>query len=441
MAEAKRLGAEYAGREQEMPADTMAAIDAQLGKADEVKARMDLAQRMQAGDAFLNEPAGVSVTQSTFREAGPNEGNAPVDVKAWRSMKVATLFGEREFRYHVPLTVQAKDYVPAFESYLRKGFEMMGPNDRKTLIEGQDTAGGFTVPEDFQAELIKKIATDAMIRSLARVVQTSRDIVSWPRVNYTSDDKYTSGVRLTWSGEQPSSSTAHRVTDPVFGKINIPVHTAMASLPLSNDLIEDSVFDVVGLASDLMGEAFALGEDDAFINGNGSGRPMGILAEVNGNGPAYVVSGTNGALSTSGDAHSGNRLLDLYYAVPSQYRRRGVWIANSGTLKEIDNLVDAQKRPILQALTTGSVATGEPSVIKGRPIIVDEFMPDLATDAYSVAFGDVSSYIVLERVALAVQRLLEVDAQSNNVILLARRRVGGYLAEPYRMKVLKAGTS
>lgn len=436
--EAKRLGEPFKGKEAEMSQETMDQIAATLGKADEVKARLDLANRMAGAEAFMGEPAHAPVTMSSWRPTGPDEGNAPVDVKAWRAVTLPTIFGEREFRFHVPLAVQAKGYAPAFEGYLRKGYADLGPSDRKALSEGTDTSGGFLVPEDYQTELIKKIATNAMIRSLARVVQTGRDMAGWPRINYSTDDKYTSGVRLTWTGESPASATAHRVTEPVFGKINIPVHTAMASMPLTNDFLEDAVFDVLGYSQDLFAEAFALDEDNVFLNGTGANQPMGILTQVDGDGPASKVSGTSAAITTSGDAHSGKRVNDVYYALPAQYRRRGVWVANSGTVQALDDLVDGNKRPILQTLNNGSMMADEPQVLKGKRVIVDEFMPDIAANSYPLLFGDLSGYVVLDRVGLAIQRLTELYAETNMTLLLARKRVGGYCAESYRFKVLKA---
>jgi len=293
-----------------------------------------------------------------------------------------------------------------------------------------DTAGGFLVPEDYQTELIKKIAAMTAIRPNARVVGTSRDMASWPRVKYTTDDKYTSGVRLTWTGESPASSTAHRVTDPVFGIIKVPVHTAMASMPISNDFIEDAVFDVVGLSSDLLAEAFGLGEDDVFVNGTGVSQPMGILTQVDGDGPASVVSGAAAALTADG-------LLDLFFAVPAQYRRTGKFVLNSGAQKAIEKLKDSQGRYIISTLISGSLATPLFDSIKGKPILVDEFMPDVAAGAYPMLFGDLSGYLVLDRVGFSIQKLTELYAETNITLLLARKRVGGYCAEPYRMKIQK----
>ena len=442
VAAADALMAQFKGREHEMPQEIADQINGLLGEADGLKARIEMSKQLAGHQDYLEEPAGTKAAHLGWRQAGPGEGDVPVDEKAWREVTIDTPFGTKTVRYHVPLAVQAKGYDSAFEAYLRKGASDLGPQDRKTLSEGVDSAGGFLVPPDYHTELIKKIATMAAIRPLARVIQTSRDVAQWPRVNYATDDRYTSGVRLTWTGEMPASGLAHRVTDPVFGMINIPVHTAMASMPLSNNLIEDAAFDVLGIASDMMAEAFALGEDDCFINGTGVNQPMGILADVDGSGPASVLSGTNGAISTEADVHSAARMLDLFYAVPAQYRRRATWVMNSQTLKEVENLVDGMGRPLVTSLMTGgAIFNPAPDVIKGRPVAVDEFMPDIAQDDYPIIFGDLSGYIIVDRVALSVQRLDEVYAEQNIVLLLGRKRVGGYCAEPYRIKVMKASAS
>jgi len=289
------------------------------------------------------------------------------------------------------------------------------------------------VPEDYHVELIKKVAGLTAIRPNARVVQTSRDVAKWPRVKYTTDDKYTSGVRLTWTGESPASSTTHRVTDPVFGLYVIPVHTAMASMPVSNDLIEDSAFDVVGISSDLIAEAFALGEDDAFLNGNGAARPMGLLSQVDGDGPASIVSGSGSALTADG-------ILDLYFGLPAQYRAKAKWYMNSATQKAIEKLKDSQNRYIISSLVNGSLATPQFDNIKGKPIQIDEFAPDIAANAYPLLFGDLNGYMICDRVGLSVQRLSEIYAETNVTLLLARKRVGGQLVESWRTRVQKVST-
>lgn len=411
-----------------------ASFDTAMTRAQAIKADLLRVKDLSAHNDFLTAPTGAKTIQFAT-QIDAEDDDVPYDGKSWRELEVK---GAR-IRYHVPLSVQGKGYSAALEAYLRKGsLEHLGPNDRKTLSEGTATAGGFLIDEDMQAEVIKKQATMSVFRRLARTIQTGKDMVTMARVNYTDDDKYTSGARLTWTGELPSSSTVHRVTDPIFGKISIPVHTAMASLPVTSDLLEDSDFDLITYVGGLMGEAFALGEDNVFLNGSGAAQPMGLLTQVDGDGPASVASGTSAAISTSGDAWTGKRLVDLYYTVPSQYRAQGSWVMNSATLNAVENLVDAQKRPLISTMVAGGLGTGEPVNIKGRPIYVDEFVPDIAANAYPIIFGDLSGYLIADRVGLSVRRLSEIIAQDNQELILARRRVGGYCIEPWKVKVLKA---
>lgn len=440
LAEAQTLQAEWEGKTDPMPAEVSEKVTKALGEFDAFKAQLDLANRVAAGDDFMNTPGASKTAGTDWRQAAPGEGDAPVDEKSWREIEVKSvrvdpflgvpIVESKTVRYHVPLTVQKKGYQPAFENYLRKGMNDLGPQDRKTLSEGTDSAGGFLVPEDYQTELIKKIATNATIRSRARVGTTSRDIAKWPKIHYTTDDKYTSGVRVTWTGESPTSSTVHRVTDPVFGLYSIPVHTCMASLPLYNDLIEDSAFDVVGVSSELLAEAFTLGENDTFINGSGIGRPMGILTQVDGDGPASVASGTAATLTADG-------LINLAYALPAQYEANAAWVFRKATEQVIRKLKDSSKNYLWPVISSMGNFAPAPKELLGFPTLRDEFMPAIADSAYPIIFGDLRGYLVLDRVGISVQRLSEIYAETNITLLLARKRLGGQTIEPWRMKVQK----
>lgn len=440
LAEAQTLQAEWEGKTEPMPAEVSEKVTKALGEFDAFKAQLDLANRLAAGDDFMNTPGASKTAGTDWRQAAPGEGDAPVDEKSWREIEVKSvrvdpflgvpIVESKTVRYHVPLTVQKKGYQPAFENYLRKGMNDLGPQDRKTLSEGTDSAGGFLVPEDYQTELIKKIATNATIRSRARVGTTSRDIAKWPKIHYTTDDKYTSGVRVTWTGEAPTSSTVHRVTDPVFGLYSIPIHTCMASLPLYNDLIEDSAFDVVGVSSELLAEAFTLGENDTFINGSGIGRPMGILTQVDGDGPASVVSGTAATLTADG-------LINLAYALPAQYEANAAWVFRKATEQVIRKLKDTSNNYLWPVIGSMGNFAPAPKELLGFPTLRDEFMPAIADSAYPIIFGDLRGYLVLDRVGISVQRLSEIYAETNITLLLARKRLGGQTIEPWRMKVQK----
>lgn len=432
LAEARKLSEQYKEKPEEMTPEVMGQINALLGESDEIKARLVTARQLADAEAYAGEPAGTKAAHLGWRQAGPDEGLAAVDAKSWREVEVK---GREPIRVYIPEAVRVKGYGDAFEAYMRKGFRDMGPNDRKTLTAGTDSAGGFLIPEDYHVEIIKKTAVMATIRANARVAQTSRDMASWPRITYTTDDKYTSGVRFTWTGETPSSSTVHRVTEPVFGLMTIPVHTAMASLPLSNDLLEDSAFDVASIGSELIGEAFALGENDAFINGSGVGRPMGILTQVGtDNGPSTVNSGGAATLTSDG-------LISLAYALPPQYESNAKWYMNKTTEAAIRKLKGTTSGdyqwPVLN--NVGGLGTVQ-STLLGFPIVREQFMPDVTTDSYPIVFGDMKGYLVLDRVGLSIQRLDELYAETNVTLLLARRRVGGQLIAPFRLKAQKVAS-
>lgn len=140
-AEAKKLMFE-AGTE--LSPEQEKSVQALLGEYDALVAKAKLAERIESGENFLSTPEQPSVSSMTWRQSSADEGNFPIDAKSWRSMKVQTVSGERELRYHIPLAVQKKGYDAAFEAYIRQGKEKLGSNDRKTLTEGVDTAGGLT---------------------------------------------------------------------------------------------------------------------------------------------------------------------------------------------------------------------------------------------------------------------------------------------------------
>jgi HK97 family phage major capsid protein len=179
-----------------------------------------------------------------------------------------------------------------------------------------------------------------------------------------------------------------------------------------------------------MSESFVLGENDAFLNGSGIGRPMGILTQVDGDGPASVVSGTAATLTADG-------VIDLAYALPSQYEANATWVMAKSTEKVIRKLKTTQNEyiwPIVQQM--GGFAPA-PRELLGFPTLRDEFVPAIAANAYSAIFGDLRGYLVLDRVGISMQRLSELYAETNITLLLARKRLGGQTIEPWRIKVQK----
>jgi HK97 family phage major capsid protein len=426
----KKVQSSYDGKD--MPKDVATDIEQKLDNIETLRRRVEDIDRTTAADEFMSQSRGTSATR--FTPAAPDEGHAAVDEKSWREFEVKTHDGVRTFRYHVPLAVQHPDYKNAYESYLRN--RTMGPQDEKVLREGIDSAGGFLVPEDMQTEIIKKVATQTVMRQQARIVTTSRDSVKWPRIKYTTDNIYTNPVRLSWVGE-PTTDISE-ATNPDFGQLDIQVNTAMSNLKLSNDLIDDSAVDIEMMIAGFFGESFALGEEAAFWTGTGAGQPLGVLATNSVDSTDGVASVNSGSASTLLSAG----LINLWGALPTQYERGARFYWRKSTEEVIRELVNSTSGdyewPVVNQV--GQLGQAEPTLL-GFPVTRIEFAPAIAGDAFPILFGQLQGYIIVDRVGLSIQRLVETEAKRNQIEFVARKRVGGQVAEPWRMRAQKISNS
>lgn len=303
------------------------------------------------------------------------------------------------------------------------------------LQEMVNDLGGYLVPEDYRTEIIKRMMGMTAVRSRARKVSTNRDAVEWPRLE-GGNSQYTSAVRVTWVDEIPSSATVAQ-TNPTFGMSRIPVHTTMARTDISRNQLEDSAFNVLDLLATLFAEAFAIDEDNEFLTGTGGGRPKGILGNRSGAeatpeaGIAAVVSGAAATLTADG-------IYDLCYGLQSQYRRNAVFCGARLTHAAIRKMKDGESRPLWEP----SMQAGEPAMLLGSPFLETESVPAIAANAYPLIFGDLSGYLVVDRVGMALERVDDTTtAGQNKTAFFARRRVGGAVIEPWKFQAQKVAAS
>jgi HK97 family phage major capsid protein len=334
--------------------------------------------------------------------------------------------------------IQTDGYKRAFIKYCR-GFGMMDALDaidRKTLQEGIDSSGGYLVPVDILNRIIQKKPAPTRVNGRVTRLQTSRDLVSMPRVVYATDDIYTTGVRATNTGEIPSSSTAARVTDPVFGQTQIQIGTWMLSMPLTNDVVEDSAFPLLNWASGKFDETIGLLYDNQIENGTGVGsNPHGILKNPGGTDePGVTLSGT-------ADNIDADQLRKIPFDVPEQYINDNTcWVMNRGNCgKAVSLLKDSQNRYLfLDGQTYPGLVGRSPDQLAGYPIVYSAFMPDIGDGKFPLIFGDLRGYYLVERIAFSVQILRELYAETNQLLMLGRLRFGGVVAEPFTLRIGKS---
>lgn len=446
LAEALKVQSEYSGKA--MPKEALDKYTALVDEAEQYAARARAAYKAAQVSDDLSAGTGRTTLQAV-REAIDTRGGGFVGWETTRQstpQNVSVGLSEEKLRI-----LTSNEYKRAFLRYLSGGFSNLAAMDPtstefKVLQEGVDSQGGFVVPPDWSAEVIRKIAGLSAIRARARVRTTTRDRVQAPKINYSTGtddltgDIYPSGIRMTWAGEVPTSSTVHRVTEPVYGQFTVPINTAMASMPVTRDLVEDSAYNLIEDMSNMFAEAFALGEDDAFTTGSGAMRPQGLLRSA----CAYIAAGANAdrasqivCVKYTGGSLNLNSIQQMVLGASSlgaQYKRNAVFMMNSATAGSLGALQDSQNRPLELLKVTPTGVLSLDTKVGVYPVILNEFMPNAAASKASIIFGDLTAYHIYDRVTLTVEVLRELLAETNQVLLLGRKRVGGALAEPWRLR-------
>lgn len=304
----------------------------------------------------------------------------------------------------------------AFTNFLRLGDQRMEAEEVRALIVGDDTKGGYLAPADFQAEVIRGIVEISPIRQAVRVGSTGAGSVILP--------KLTGRPTANWVGEDEEREE----TTMTYGQIEIPIHELACWIDVSVRLLEDAAINVESEIASELSQEFALKEGQAFSNGNGVKKPLGIQQVA---GVPEVVNGH--ATNINPD-----KLIAMMFSLPAPYRNAGSWLMNGTTLASVMTLKDSQGRYLWQP----SLQAGQPSTLLGRPVIEDPSMPDPANGTFPIEFGDFAKhYRIYDRVGMSILRDPYTQATKGMVRFHARRRVGGGPILTEAVRRLKMATS
>ena len=284
---------------------------------------------------------------------------------------------------------------------------------RNALQEGTDSEGGYLVPDEYERTLVQALEEENVFRRLAKVIQTSSGDRKIPVV--------ASKGTASWIDEE----AAYPESDDSFGQVSIGAYKLATMIKISEELLNDSVFDMPSYIATEFARRIGAAEEEAFFTGNGTGRPLGILAETGG---AQV-----GVTGAKADAVTFDEVMDLFYSLRSPYRRNAVFIMNDATVKALRKLKNGNGDYIWQP----SVTAATPDTILNRPVYTSGFMPTLATGNKTILFGDLGYYWVADREGRSFKRLNELYAPTGQVGFLASQRVDGKLILPEAVKVLQ----
>lgn len=279
---------------------------------------------------------------------------------------------------------------------------------------GTDSEGGYLVPDEYENTLIEKLHDENIIRQYATVIKSSNSDKKIPVVAGYGEE--------TWTDEE----AAYTESDDSFGVITLGANKLTSIIKVSEELLNDSVFDLEQYISKEFVRRMAAVEENAFINGTGTGRPTGILQTAE-----------TGKTTAAAAAITADEVIDLYHSLRSPYRKNAVFIANDSTVKAIRQLKDSNGMYLWQP----GLKEGQPDTLIGNRIISSAYMPEIGAGKKPILFGDISYYWIADRQGRTFQRLNELYAATGQVGFRTFQRVDGKLTLAETVKTLTCKAS
>ena len=301
------------------------------------------------------------------------------------------------------------EYRNAFWGMIRN--RNLTPGVMNDLQIGTDTEGGYLVPDEFEHTLVQGLEEENVLRSLCTVIQTSSGDRKIPIV--------TAHGTASWVDEEDPIPTS----DETFGQISIGAHKVATMIKVSDELLQDSVFNLESYIAAEFARRIGAAEEEAFITGNGTGKPTGLL---------HATNGAGIGVTTGGNTPTADEIFDLVHSIKSVYRRKAVFLLNDSTLKAIRKLKDGQGQYLWQP----GLKEGQPDMLLNYRIATSPFMPEINAGNKVILFGDFKSYWIADRQGRSFQRLNELYAATGQVGFRATQRVDGRLVLAEAMKCL-----
>ena len=301
------------------------------------------------------------------------------------------------------------EYKTAFWGMIRN--RVATPGVMNALQVGTDSEGGYLVPDEYERTPVQGLEEENVLRALCTVIQTSSGDRKIPLV--------ASHGTASWVDEEATIPDS----DDVFGQISIGAHKVATMIKVSDELLQDSVFNIESSIASEFARRIGAAEEEAFITGNGTGKPTGLLHATNGAGTGVTTTGTTIAA---------DELFDLVHSIKSVYRKKAVFLLNDSTLKAIRKLKDGQGQYLWQP----GIKEGQPDTLLNYRLVTSPFMPEIDSGNKVILFGDFKSYWIADRQGRSFQRLNELYAATGQVGFRATQRVDGRLVLAEAMKCL-----
>lgn len=388
--QAKALLNKASEEKRDMTAEETKQFDALHNDMDSLKGQIERIERQEAADKELREKQAAIVGAAGVANPGQAGGADNRDDED-------------------PETVKEKR-TQAFRGYIRNGMNALPPEQRQMLVDmqaqlppearalaaGLDTAGGYTCPEDFVAQLETAMKAFSGVRQTrATILNTaSGNDMPWPTSNDTSNE-----------GEQVGENQQVTEQDIEFGAVTLRAYMYSSKMiRVSYQFLQDTgIAGIEGWIAARGGERIGRATGRKYITGTGNNQPLG-LAEG-------TERGKQGSTQTQ---FKWEEMVDMEHSIDPAYRPQAEWLIGDKTLRNVKKQKDGEGRP----LWVPGVAVREPDTILGYPYAVDQYIPDPAASAITAYFGDFSKFILRDVTSMQMLRLTERYADYLQVAFL-----------------------
>lgn len=335
-------------------------------------------EQMAAMDAQLSKPTSVPLTGKPLNGDKPKSGRA------------------------------SDEYKAAILNALRTNFRQVSD----VLSEGVDANGGYLVPEEYDSRLIDTLTEENIMRKLGHTITTSGE----HKINIAATKP-----AAAWIDEGGALSFG----DATFAQINLDAHKLHVAVKVTEELLYDNAFGLESYIIEQFGKALSNAEEDAFLNGDGVGKPLGLLSDKGGGEVAITTA--------SATAITADEIINLVYSLKHPYRKNAKFIMNDQTIAALRKLKDNNGAYLWQP----SLQAGEVDRLFGYEVYTSPYVPIIAAGKPVIAFGDFSYYNIGDRGTRSFAELKELYAGNGMVGFVAKERVDGKLILPEAVQILK----
>ncbi|SKC22480.1 phage major capsid protein, HK97 family [Kosakonia radicincitans] len=329
----------------------------------------------------------------------------------------------REQRNNTPEAQNAERRAAAFNKFLRHGFSELSAEERQAIKElraqgtSPDAKGGYTVPTQILNKIVDSMKAYGGIASVAQILNTSdgQDI-TWSTSDGTAEEGELLGENTEASEEDVTFGTAILGAKKLSSKI----------IRVSNELLQDSGVDIEAYLATRIGQRIGRGEAKYLVQGTGAGTPVQ---------PKGLVASVTGTVNTAAAAaFTWQEMNKLKHAIDPAYRGgpKCRWAFNDSTLQVIEEMVDAQNRPLWLPNITG----GAPATVLGCQYVIDQAIDSIAAGKKFAFLGDFDRFIIRRVSYMTLKRLVERYAEYDQTAFLAFHRFDCVLEDVAAIKAL-----